>query len=87
MAQAASTRRITAHEQDRARQKKLKPMIPYHHPKSLPHSREFSLRINSQPIEVLHTDVADFAIAALGPEDFPATLEVTPSRPPTAATR
>jgi hypothetical protein len=61
-------------------------MIPYHHPKSLPHSREFSLRINSQPIEVLHTDVADFAIAALGPEDFPATLEVTPSRPPTAAT-
>lgn len=61
-------------------------MTPYQHPKSLPHSREFSLRINGQPIEVLHTDVADFAIAALAPEDFPATLEVTPSRPAAAAT-
>ncbi len=57
----------------------------YTHPKSLPHSREFTLRINGQPIEVLYTDVADFAIAALAPEDFPATLEVSPSRPSTAA--
>ncbi|MCX6971778.1 MAG: glycosyl hydrolase family 28 protein [Verrucomicrobia bacterium] len=61
-------------------------MTPYTHPKSLPHSREFSLRINGQSVEVLHTDVADFAIAALAPEDFPATLEVTPSLPPAAAT-
>lgn len=61
-------------------------MIPYTHPKSLPHSREFTLRINGQPVEVLHTDVADFAIAALAPEDFPATVEVAPTLPPAAAT-
>jgi hypothetical protein len=60
-------------------------MTPYTHPKSLPHSREFSLRIKGKPVEVLHTDVADFAIVALAPEDFPATIEVTPTLPPTSA--
>jgi len=58
----------------------------YHHPKSLARSREFKLHVNGQPIETLYTDVADFAICALSPEDFPANVEIKTSFPPTAAT-
>jgi len=58
----------------------------YTHPKSLARSEVFSLQVNGQLIEVLHTGVADFAICALSPEDFPATVEVTHTNPLTAAT-
>jgi hypothetical protein len=58
----------------------------YTHPKSLAHSELFSLQVNRQPIEVLHTEVADFAICALSPEDFPAIVEVSSSQRPAVAT-
>lgn len=48
----------------------------YAHPKSLPRSEVFALRVNDRPVEVLHTGVADFAILALEPADFPARVEV-----------
>jgi len=57
----------------------------YHHPASLQRSSEFSVRINGCPVEVLFTGVADFVICALGPEDLPATVEVTSSRPVASA--
>ena len=60
-------------------------MKSYRHPKTIPHSREFRLRINGESVEVLHTGVADFAICALAPEDFPAIVEVIPSRPASSA--
>ena len=60
-------------------------MDVYRHPESLPRSRAFSLCINGEPVEVLHTDVADFAICALAPEDLPAIVEVTSFHPATAA--
>ena len=60
-------------------------MTLYRHPKSLQRSAAFSVRINGQEAEVLHTDVADFVICALAPEDFPATVEVTPSAAATGA--
>ena len=61
-------------------------MTLYRHPKSLQRSVAFSVRINGEQAEVLHTDVADFVICALAPEDFPAAVEVVPSAPATAAT-
>jgi hypothetical protein len=57
----------------------------YRHPELLPRSSEFSVCINGEPLEVLHTDVADFVICALEPEDFPALVEVTPKRGVTTA--
>jgi hypothetical protein len=61
-------------------------MISYTHPRSLPRSFEFKLRINGRFVETLHTGVADFAICALEPEDFPATVEVIPPLPPESGT-
>lgn len=49
----------------------------YLHPISLPRSIDYQLSINSHPIEVLATGVADFAPCALSPEDFPACVEIT----------
>ena len=57
----------------------------YQYPESLAHSGEFSVRINGEPVEVLYACVADFVICALGPEDLPATVEVTSSRPVASA--
>ena len=57
----------------------------YRHPELLLRSSEFSVCINGEPLEVLHTDVADFVICALEPGDFPALVEVTPKRPVTTA--
>ncbi|MFH1497506.1 MAG: glycosyl hydrolase family 28 protein [Verrucomicrobiota bacterium] len=51
-------------------------MTPYAHPRSLPRSTLFHLLINERPVEVLATGVADFAIAALEPDDLPARIEV-----------
>ena len=48
----------------------------YTHPRSLPRSTAFTLRVNDHPVEVLHTGVADFALLALDPADFPARVEV-----------
>ena len=61
-------------------------MTLYRHPKSLQRSVAFSVRINGEQAEVLHTGVADFVICALAPGDFPAAVEVTPSAAAAAAT-
>lgn len=52
-------------------------MTSYQHPRSLPRSLVYALRINGQAVEVLHTGVADFAIAALAESDLPARVEVS----------
>ena len=57
----------------------------YQHPELLPRSSEFSVCINSERLEVLHTDVADFVICALEPGDFPVLVEVTPRQHFTSA--
>jgi len=57
----------------------------YRHPKSLPHSTDYRLVLNDQPVEVLATGVADFAICALAPADFPVRVELTVLRPGSAA--
>ncbi len=60
-------------------------MQTYAHPRSLPRSTVFSLRINDTPVEVLHTEVADFAIVALPAGVLPARVEVSvPQAPETA---
>lgn len=56
-------------------------MQSYQHPRSLPRSLDYALRVNGQPVEVLATDIADFAIVALAPEDLPAAVEVSVLRP------
>jgi len=61
-------------------------MTLYRHPKSLQRSAAFSVLINGEQAEVLHTDIADFVICALVPGDFPAKVEVAPSAAATAAT-
>ncbi len=53
----------------------------YSHPRSLPRSTDYQLTINEQRVEVLATEVTDFAIGALTPDDFPARIEVTVLRP------
>ncbi len=60
-------------------------MKSYSHPRDLARSDTFQLLLNGQPVETLSTGVADFAICALGPEDFPAKIEVLLSLPPTGA--
>lgn len=61
-------------------------MHAYRHPRSLPRSTDYVLTINRQPVEVLATGVADFAIVALDPADLPARVELVVKRPvpPTA---
>lgn len=51
-------------------------MISYTHPPSLRRSVLFALSVNGRPVEVLSTEVADFAIAALDAGDLPARVEV-----------
>jgi hypothetical protein len=51
-------------------------MIAYTHPQSIDRSAIFLLSVNEQPVEVLSTGVADFAIAALEESDLPARIEV-----------
>ncbi|MBC8039507.1 MAG: hypothetical protein H7Y06_03110, partial [Opitutaceae bacterium] len=55
-------------------------MQRYAHPKSLPRSTDFVLTINDLPVEVLATGVADFALCAMEPGDFPARVELTVKR-------
>lgn len=57
-------------------------MIRYTHPRSIPHAAGRSLKINGLPVEVLSTDVADFAIVALEPGDFPARVEAVFDKAP-----
>jgi hypothetical protein len=58
----------------------------YSHPKSLARSEIFSMRVNDEAVEALHTGVADFAILALTPADFPARVEITVPHPVSEAT-
>ena len=55
-------------------------MKTYTHPPSLPHSTDYQLSINGQPVEVLATGVADFAIWVLEDCDFPCNVEVIVNR-------
>lgn len=55
-------------------------MHKYSHPKSLPRSTDLQLRLNGEPVEVLATGVADFAVCALAVDDFPLRIEVIATR-------
>lgn len=48
----------------------------YQHPRSLPRSADYCLQVNGREVDVLATGVADFALVALEPADFPAHAEV-----------
>ena len=61
-------------------------MHAYIHPKSLPRSNACTLRINDHPVEILATGVADFAICALAPSDFPARVEIIVAQPTSPVT-